>query len=34
MNLIIILCTFTLLNFISTMAPLLIIIGLIAGVLF
>jgi chromate transporter len=34
MNLIIILVTFTILNFVSTMAPLLIIIGLIAGVLF
>jgi chromate transporter len=34
MNLIIILSTFTILNFISTMAPLLIILGLLAGVLF
>jgi chromate transporter len=34
MNLVIILVTFTILNFVSTMAPLLIIIGLIAGILF
>jgi chromate transporter len=34
MNLIIILATFTMLNFISSMAPLLIIIGLIAGLFF